>query len=262
EALGEQVEELETWRSMLKKIPPYQINEDGALREWMHPDFPDNYSHRHQSHLYPVFPGFEIDEQRTPELYRACCVALDKRMVIGLKDQTGWSLAHMANVRARLGEGEKAHRALEILAQTCVGVNLFTYHNDYRKMGPTLHMIAGRRPPFQIDANFGWTAAIFEMLVFSRPGYLRVLPALPRVWSKGRIKNLCCRGCITVSMAWDQGKNVVTLELNSPISQSVQIRWPGTEEAEKVDLTAGQPLCLTRPLSSVRQQECATTSAT
>ena len=47
---------------MLTRIPPYQINKDGAVREWMHPLFDDNYHHRHQSHLYPVFPGTEVTQ--------------------------------------------------------------------------------------------------------------------------------------------------------------------------------------------------------
>jgi len=245
-ALGEEPEELETWREMLGKIPPYEINEDGALREWMHPDFPDNYEHRHESHIYPVFPGFEVDREATPELFEACRVALDKRKVIGLKDQTGWSLAHMANARARLGEGEKAHRALEILAQTCIGSNLFTYHNDYRSMGPTVTSLHGGRPPFQIDANFGWTAAMLEMLAFSRPGLIRVLPALPEAWPKGRIRSLCCRGGIVVGIAWDRNAGRIEAEFLSQTTQTIDVTWPGAKAPQALTLPAGETVTVTR----------------
>ena len=239
-ALGEEPEELATWREMLAKVPPYQINKDGALKEWMHPDFPDNYEHRHESHVYPVFPGFEVDRDATPELFEACRIAIDKRKVIGLKDQSGWSLAHMANVRARLGEGEKAHRALEILAQTCVGANLFAYHNDYRFMGPTLSMTWGKRPPFQIDANFGWTAAMLEMLAFSKPGLIRILPALPRAWAKGKVRNICCRGGIALTIAWDKNKGQVDVEFLSQTTQTIDVAWPGSETGHPLNLPAGE----------------------
>jgi len=237
-ALGEEPDRLNTWQEMLAKIPPYEINEDGALKEWVHPDFPDNYEHRHESHIYPVFPGFELDRDATPELFEACRVALDKRKVIGLKDQTGWSLAHMANARARLGEGEKAHRALEILAQTCIGANLFTYHNDYRFMGPTVTLAWGQRPPFQIDANFGWTAAMLEMLAFSKPGLIRILPALPKAWRRGRIENLCCRSGITLTIAWDDGQ--VEAQLLSQTTQTVNVVWPGPDAPQALDLCGGE----------------------
>ena len=53
-------------RRMLAQMPEYQINEDGAVKEWMHPDFLDNYRHRHQSHLYPRIPGLRNHRGRRP----------------------------------------------------------------------------------------------------------------------------------------------------------------------------------------------------
>ncbi len=33
------------WRAMLKKLPDYSVNEDGAMTEWLHPSFKDNISY-------------------------------------------------------------------------------------------------------------------------------------------------------------------------------------------------------------------------
>jgi len=146
--------DVKRWKGMLAKLPDYAVNEDGAIREWLHPDFTDNYHHRHQSHIYPVFPGFEISEENNPEIFEACRIAVEKRLVIGLDSQTGWSMAHMANIYARLGMGDRALECLEILSRSSLGPNLFTYHNDWRHMG--LSLVCGNNPPFQIDANMGW----------------------------------------------------------------------------------------------------------
>ena len=50
--LGIDSDKVALWKEMLSKIPPYEINEDGAIKEWLHKDFKDNYHHRHQSHIH------------------------------------------------------------------------------------------------------------------------------------------------------------------------------------------------------------------
>jgi alpha-L-fucosidase 2 len=212
------------WRAMLPRLPDYAINDDGALREWLHPDFEDNYHHRHQSHLYPLFPGLEITEDSDPELHEACRVAAEKRLVVGLTSQTGWSMAHMANTFARLGLGDRSMECLEILTRSSMGPNLFTYHNDWRLMG--LSSGDGAQPPFQIDANFGITAAILEMLVFSKPGLLKLLPALPTKLSSGRVTGIGCRGGITVDMEWNVEAKTFSASLSSNSDQHLRLRLP------------------------------------
>jgi alpha-L-fucosidase 2 len=224
ELLGIEAEGVTRWRGMLAKLPAYEINEDGAMKEWLHPAFKDNYHHRHQSHVYPVFPGLEVTEESDPAIYEACRVAVEKRLVIGLTSQTGWSMAHMANIYARLGQGDRALECLDILSRASTGPNLFTYHNDWRHMG--LNCAWGKMPPFQIDANFGITAAVLEMLVFSKPGLIKLLPALPAKWTSGKVAGIRCRGGITVDMEWDVATGVLSATLTSSRDQRLSLRLP------------------------------------
>ena len=222
ELLGIASDDVAHWRSMQARLPDYGVNGDGAMKEWLHPAFEDNYRHRHQSHIYPVFPGFEVTRESNPAIYEACRVAVEKRLVIGLTSQTGWSMAHMANIYARLGQGDRALECLDILLRSSVGPNLFTYHNDWRLMG--LSSGRGEVPPFQIDANFGMAAAVMEMLVFSKPGLIKILPALPSKWTSGRVSGLCCRGGITVDLEW--GAGFLTISLTSKTDQRIQLHLP------------------------------------
>lgn len=236
-ALDMPEDKLATWQAMLAKIPPYQVNEDGALCEWMHPDFRDNYHHRHQSHIYPAFPGTEITKETSPTLYDACRTAVEKRLVIGLSEQTGWSFSHMANIFGRLGEGERALECLEYLLRSCTGPNLFTYINDWRDMGISDDMIWGVKPPMQLDAAFGYAGAVAEMLLFSTPRHLRILPALPAKWKQGRFDHYRTRNRMDVSVQWntDAGQlavimvpdedTVCTLELPAGAKPRISPNW-------------------------------------
>lgn len=245
EVLGIEAEGVARWQTMLDRLPAYEINDDGAIREWLHPAFGDNYHHRHQSHLYPVFPGFEISRESQPELFEACRVAVEKRLVIGLTSQTGWSMAHMANIYARLGEGDRALECLELLTRSSTGPNLLTYHNDWRGMGLSCYW--GKMPPFQIDANFGFTAAVLEMLVYSKPGMISLLPALPSKWRSGRISGIACRGGVTVDLSWDIEPGEVRAELTSRSDTQVELfvpKWAKGATRGVINLKAGEPLTI------------------
>ena len=226
ELLAIEEEGVARWRDMLAKLPPYQINSDGALCEWLHDDLHDNYHHRHLSHIYPLFPGFELTEESDDQLFHAARVAVEKRFQIGLQSQTGWSFAHMANIYARLGDGDRALTCLQLITRACMGANLLTYHNDWRAQGLSMYWGANSRPPFQIDANFGVTAAIQEMLCFSQPGLIKILPALPADWQQGEITGVRCRGNVELSIAWDMTQQQITISLFADTTQTLTIKFP------------------------------------
>jgi alpha-L-fucosidase 2 len=228
------------WRAMLAKLPPYGTNERGALREWLDPRFGDNDHHRHLSHLYPLFPGREIAPHRDAALFAAAKKATEARLATGLPDQTGWSLAHMACVWARLGEGDRALGCLEQLLRCCTGPNLFTRHNDWRGMGVTLEMLHGTTPPIQLDAAYGFSAAVQEMLLGIDESSLRILPALPAAWERGSMKGLRAPGGVKVDISWGNGEwqAAISLDRDFP-ARGIDVYTPGSPEPRRVDLKPG-----------------------
>jgi len=209
---GRYYDNIEKWEKMLLRIPKYQINKDGTIREWMHDFYEDNYEHRHLSHIYPVFPGIEITKGSDKDLYNAFFTAVRKRLLVGLKNQTGWSLAHMANVYARMGDGELSIKCLDLLAQTNILNNFFTVCNDWRRMGIAVCDDL-RKAPVQLDAIMGLSAAVQEMLLFSVKDKIYILPALPKRWNKGEVKGLLARGNISVDILWDMDKKQIRVFL-------------------------------------------------
>ncbi|MEX0321876.1 MAG: glycoside hydrolase N-terminal domain-containing protein [Puniceicoccaceae bacterium] len=227
ERLGLEKNGVKRWKQVLADMPKYQVNEDGAMREWLHPDFKDNYEHRHISHIYPVFPGHEVTAESNPEIYEACLVAIQKRLTVGLGSQTGWSLAHNANIYARMGDGDGAFETMNILARCCLGKNFFTYHNDWRKMGVTLDMLWGRTAPFQMDANFGISAAVIEMLCGSSKDVLKILPALPSGWDAGAFHGILTRAGARTSVNWDFAQKELHVWLKAERDARFDLKFPG-----------------------------------
>jgi alpha-L-fucosidase 2 len=133
----------------------------------------------------------------------------------------------MANIYARLGDGDRALECLDLMVRSCVGPNLFTYHNDWRGQGLTMYWGPGSQPPFQIDANLGLTAAVLEMLLFSKPGWVKLLPALPAKWPRGAFSGLLGRGGVEVGAEWDMPAGRLSATLQSPVDQTVDVQFPG-----------------------------------
>ena len=212
------------WNKIIDKLPAYQINDDKAIKEWACDEFTDFYYHRHLSHCYPVFPGKEITKENAPELFEAFINSIDLRILGG---QSGWSLAYMAQLNARLQRGEDAYRSLDILCKACLTSSFMSLHNDWRKMGLTLDMSDELRDeaPVQLDANMGLVGAVQEMLLYHDASNLRLLPAIPKKWSSGRFTDFHLqRGLI--SCEWDTVQKQISITVIMDSDQVQKLYLP------------------------------------
>jgi len=213
EELGIEADGVRRWRRLLAKLPGYMVNRDGALKEWAHPDFDDNYEHRHMSHMYPVYPGLEFTPERTPKLFKAARVAMEKKMD-ALEYACAWSYVQAACTLARLGEGDAAWKQLEVVARGYTLANLFT----------TLWLYNWKEPMYQFEAASGIPAAMTEMLLQSAPGTIKLLPALPRAWPNGYVKGLRARGGFEVDIHWKDGR-LTKAVIRSLLGKSCRVRY-------------------------------------
>ena len=202
-----------------EKLIPTKIGSNGTIMEWQEEYEEAEPGHRHISHLYGLHPSEQILMDKTPELATAARKTLERRLSFG-GGHTGWSRAWIINHYAKLWDGEAAYENFKQLMGKSTLPNLFDNH-----------------PPFQIDGNFGGTAAIAEMLLQSTSERVVLLPALPKEWKEGSVKGLCIKGGAEVSLSWKDG---VLTEACITAKKDLETRVRYRDEIREISLKAGE----------------------
>lgn len=218
-------------KKTLSRLYPYQIGKDGNLQEWYYDWQDQDPYHRHQSHLFGLYPGHHLSVEETPELAAACARTLQ----IKGDETTGWSTGWRVNLLARLRDGEKAYHMYRRLLRYVSPDNY--KGEDARRGGGTYPNLLDAHSPFQIDGNFGGCSGVIEMLMQSSTNKIVLLPALPESWADGKVQGICTRGGFVVDMEW-KNREVVSLIVSSLKGGQTEICFNGV--SKKVVFKAGE----------------------
>lgn len=172
----------------------------GWLEEWMSPDNLGETTHRHLSPLIGLFPGDRIrpDGSTPKDIVDGATALLTARGM----DSFGWANAWRSLCWSRLKNAEKAYQLVVNNLRPSTDGSNGTASNLF-----DIYQVEVGRGIFQIEANFGTPAAIIEMLLYSRPGHLELLPALPDAWAaSGSVTGVGARGGFVVDLHWRNGK--------------------------------------------------------
>ena len=223
----------------LKRLHPYKIGKKGNLQEWFYDWEDEDPHHRHQSHLFGIYPGHRLDDGVNTK--KAIHEAASRTLELKGDQTTGWSTGWRVNLYARLHDAKNAYHIYRKLLSY---VSPDGYRgDDARRGGGTYPNLLDAHSPFQIDGNFGGCAGVVEMLMqsdFRLDGNglpvvaIELLPALPANWKDGSVKGLRARGGFTVDITWHDGQ-VVDYRVRNPHGGTVTVRYNGKKEQVKAD---------------------------
>jgi alpha-L-fucosidase 2 len=203
----------------------------GGIREWSDDATAVDPHHRHLSLLYSLYPGaapFDAEHR----------AAATRTLVDRGDDSTGWSLAWKLALWARLGRADKVSDLLRL---------------QFRPAGTVSGPFAGglypnlfaAHPPFQIDGNLGFVAALAEALLQSHGQRIELLPALPPELATGSVRGLVARPGVVVDLEWADGSLVAATLVARHGTVEATVRHRGVDVVRTIDSTTGIRLTAT-----------------
>ncbi|SNT53302.1 Fibronectin type III domain-containing protein [Streptosporangium subroseum] len=225
--LSKDQDKIAVWQEKLDNLPPYLVNNDGALAEWASPDLANknNYQHRHSSGLMPVWPYREITPEKNKTLYDAAKVFLQKKDG-GNYENAGHGLLHGALIAADLNNAESVNAKLMRFAKD----------DYYYSSLATSHY--NNHGVFATDVVNSVPTIMMEMLAKTDPGTLELLPALPKGLKKGSISGMLGKSRFSIDdLDWDMDTRKVKVTLTSDVDQNLTlIQRAGIEEITSADI--------------------------
>ena len=227
-AAGMNKAEVIKWEDMLTKLPPFKINNDGTVSEYIDDKCTDNPKSPSLALFYPVYPDYRCDDI---DVGKAFALTARKKCQTAKNEMTANALARYAQIFARIGDGDSVYEQINALVRGMAMDNLVFANDDWRGMGSGKNGLWAQPVPY---VNAIVTGALQECLVQSTPNTVRLLPALFQRIAKGSLSGIQTRAHVEiVSMDWDAGRGTLVAKLKAKRATVIDLELPKTAKPPK-----------------------------
>lgn len=245
------------WKRILAELVDYPADANGLM---IGSNQSVDESHRHFSHLLPLYPLYQMDPDNPTD--RELLIRTSKHWhgIGDGKALAGYSFTGGAAIYASLGLGNEAHAMLNDFLNNVRGGG--------KVLPNTMYVESGGKNPV-IETPLSAASSTMDLLLQSWRGKIRVFPSVPAAWSDAVFHHLRAMDGFLVSAKREAGKTV-WIAVRSEAGQPCVIKvpdWRGaldslgarpfqvTEQAPgeyAVDLGKGEEILL-RPAGSQAQ---------
>jgi len=190
---------LPRWKETLAKMQDYNVNENGIM---VGKELPFAKPHRHYSHLFAIFPLYDMNTENEPER-----IPLMKKSIQHYTDLDGdnciYKFSGASSLWAAMGEGDQAlkwlNRSLELLPRFGVPpaparIPTLTQNTFYSER---------ENPTF--ESPISSSRCMLDMLIQDWGGIIRVFPATPSLWKDACFYHLRTEGAFLISAVRKDG---------------------------------------------------------
>jgi hypothetical protein len=214
------------YKEILENLPKYAIDSSGELKEWIWEGFDNNNTHRHASHLYPLYDGIDPEFINNPALMDAAKRAIESRLEYRRIDNGGemaFGLVQLGTAAAHIKDVDHAYECVKWLSSSYWSPAFVSYHNP--------------GAIFNLDISGGLPAIVIEMIIQSTANEVTLLPALPEQWPEGEIKGVWTRSGATVDLVWENNEpKSAVIEAK----RAINIKLKFKEQAWDISIPKGQ----------------------
>ena len=209
----------EHWKSFRTKLEELAIDNNNVLR--LSPTESLEESHRHHSHLMAIYPLGITHIEASQSEKEVVIASLDDLRDLGSGAWVGFSFPWASCLEARAGRADESFRYLDIYVDAFTSPNGFNLNGDQTDKGySNFHY-----RPFTLDANFGASQAIHEMLLQSWGGRVRIFPSVPSPWEDVSFRDLRAEGGYTISAERKDGRTT-SLQIKANVDSHLKLKDP------------------------------------
>ncbi len=219
------------WKDRLANMADYSIDQNGIM---IGKDVPFSKPHRHYSHLFSIFPLYEMNVFEDPER-----ISMMRTSVQHFTDLDGdncmYKFSGASSLWASLGDGDKAltwlNRSLQILPR------FGKPPGPSRIPSATRNTMYSERENPTFESPISASRSILDMLFQCFSGLIRIFPAMPYTWKDASFYHLKAEGGFLVSARREKGQTKF-IEVISQAGEPCVLQTDFTEKVQVLGISS------------------------